>query len=81
MWHYYPMWILDSPGSSCPDFANVEITHVVGKSLMVAAVVMAETLLAENEFALKDGYKINENREILACAWPMGRRRLPEAVR
>ena len=47
---------------------NMEITHVVGKSLMVAAVVMAETLLAENEFALKNGYKINENREILACA-------------
>ena len=55
-----------------PDFANVEITHVVGKSLMVAAVVMAETLLAENEFALKNGYKINENREILACALANG---------
>lgn len=41
------------PGIILPDFANVEITHVVGKSLMVAAVVMAETLLAENEFALK----------------------------
>ncbi len=60
------------PGIILPDFANVEITHVVGKSLMVAAVVMAETLLAENEFALKNGYKINENREILACALANG---------
>lgn len=60
------------PGIILPDFANVEITHVVGKSLMVAAVVIAETLLAENEFALKNGYKINENREILACALANG---------
>lgn len=60
------------PGIILPDFANVEITHVVGKSLMVAAVVMAETLLAENEFALKNGCKINENREILACALANG---------
>lgn len=60
------------PGIILPDFANVEITHVVGKSLMVAAVVMAETLFAENEFALKNGYKINENREILACALANG---------
>ncbi len=60
------------PGIILPDFVNVEITHVVGKSLMVAAVVMAETLLAENEFALKNGYKINENREILACALANG---------
>ncbi|HIY56170.1 MAG TPA: SulP family inorganic anion transporter [Candidatus Dorea merdavium] len=60
------------PGIILPDFVNMEITHVVGKSLMVAAVVMAETLLAENEFALKNGYKINENREILACALANG---------
>ena len=69
------------PGIILPDFANVEITHVVGKSLMVAAVVMAETLLAENEFALKNGYKINENGRSWPVPWPMGRRRLLEAVR
>ena len=35
---------------------------------MIAAVIMSETLLSENNFALKNGYKINENKEILACA-------------
>ena len=35
---------------------------------MIAAVVMAETLLSENNFAMKNGYKIDENQEILACA-------------
>lgn len=55
-------------GLVLPAFGSVELTHVAGRSLMVAAVVMAETLLAENEFALKNGYKIDENREILACA-------------
>ncbi len=35
---------------------------------MIAAVVMAETLLSENNFAMKNGYKIDENQEIFACA-------------
>lgn len=34
-------------------------------SLTVAAVIMAETLLASNSFAQKNGYRINDNREIL----------------
>lgn len=34
---------------------------------MVAVVIMAETLLSENNFAFKNGYKIDDNREILAC--------------
>lgn len=29
---------------------------------------MAETLLAENNFAFKNGYKLNDRQEILACA-------------
>lgn len=33
-------------------------------SLSVAVVIMAETLLAENNFAQKNGYKINDNQEI-----------------
>lgn len=33
----------------------------------MAVVVMAETLLSENNFAFKNGYKIDDNREILAC--------------
>lgn len=35
---------------------------------MVAVVIMAETLLAENNFAFKNGYKLNDRQEILACA-------------
>lgn len=35
-------------------------------SLSVAVVIMAETLLAENNFAQKNGYKINDNQEIFA---------------
>ncbi len=35
---------------------------------MIAVVVMAETLLSENNFAAKNGYKIDDNKEILACA-------------
>ena len=34
---------------------------------MVAVVVMAETLLAENSFAGKNGYKLKIRQEILAC--------------
>ena len=34
----------------------------------MAVVVMAETLLSENNFAFQNGYKIKDNREILACA-------------
>lgn len=35
-------------------------------SLSVAVVIMAETLLAENSFAQKNGYKIDDNQEIFA---------------
>lgn len=51
-----------------PDLSQVEMTHVVGRGLMVAVVVMAETLLSENNFASRNGYQIDENQEILACA-------------
>ena len=37
-------------------------------SLSVAVVIMAETLLAENNFAQKNGYRINDNQELLAFA-------------
>ncbi|HJC62823.1 MAG TPA: STAS domain-containing protein [Candidatus Blautia merdavium] len=56
------------PGFSLPDFRQVDITHAAGRSLTIAVVVMAETLLAENNFASKNHYKIQDNREILACA-------------
>lgn len=37
-------------------------------SLMVATVILAETLLASKQVALKDGYSINANKEVFAYA-------------
>ena len=51
-----------------PKFVEVALTQTVGRGLMVAVVIMAETLLAENNFAFKNGYKLNDRQEILACA-------------
>ena len=51
-----------------PKFGEVALTQTVGRGLMVAVVIMAETLLAENNFAFKNGYKLNDRQEILACA-------------
>lgn len=51
-----------------PQIHRVDLTHAAGRGLMVAVVVMAETLLAENNFAVKNGYKLNIRQEILACA-------------
>lgn len=51
-----------------PDIFAADITQILGTSLTIAVVVMAETLLAENNFAFKNGYKIKDNSEILACA-------------
>lgn len=50
------------------DFSQVDLTHAAGRSLTIAVVVMSETLLAENNFASKNDYKIQDNREILSCA-------------
>ena len=49
-------------------FAGSDLRQALGRSLMIAAVIMSETLLSENNFAMKNGYKIDENQEILACA-------------
>ncbi len=49
-------------------FARIDLRQALGRSLMIAAVIMSETLLSENNFAMKNGYKIDENQEILACA-------------
>ena len=56
------------PDIFIPQFHRVDITHAAGRGLMVAVVVMAETLLAENNFASKNEYKLNIRQEILACA-------------
>lgn len=54
------------PKWSLPDLGMVSLQNIVSISLSVAVVIMAETLLAENNFAQKNGYKIDDNQEILA---------------
>lgn len=49
-----------------PDFSIISIQQTITISLSVAVVIMAETLLAENSFAQKNNYRINDNQEILA---------------
>ena len=51
-----------------PDFTGINLTQAVGRALMVAVVIMAETLLSENNFASKNGYELDDRQEILACA-------------
>lgn len=48
-----------------PDFSAISITKALTSSLTVAVIIMAETLLAEKSFANRNGYKINDNNEIL----------------
>ena len=54
------------PKWSLPDFSAVPLKEAVTISLSVAVVIMAETLLAENSFAQKNRYQIDDNQEILA---------------
>ena len=56
------------PDWSIPDFSAVKVTDIIVISLSVAVVIMAETLLAENNFSQKNGYRIDDNQEILAFA-------------
>lgn len=56
------------PHLQCPQFRSVDLSQAAGRGLMVAVVIMAETLLSENNFAFRNGYKIKDNQEILACA-------------
>ncbi|MDY5180710.1 SulP family inorganic anion transporter [Butyribacter sp.] len=49
-----------------PDFSVLPLRDVIIVSLSVSVVILAETLLAENNFAQKNGYRINDNQEILA---------------
>lgn len=50
------------------EVSGIDFSHVMGRGLMVAIVIMAETLLSENNFAFRNGYQIDDNREILACS-------------
>lgn len=56
------------PHLQCPQFRSVDLSQAAGRGLMVAVVIMAETLLSENNFAFRNGYKVKDNQEILACA-------------
>lgn len=51
-----------------PDISVIPVREAVTISLSVAIVIMAETLLAENSFAQKNCYRINDNQEIFAFA-------------
>lgn len=51
-----------------PDLSVIPVREAVTISLSVAIAIMAETLLAENSFAQKNGYRINDNQEIFAFA-------------
>ena len=57
------------PKWSLPDFSAVPLKEAVTISLSVAVVIMAETLLAENSFAQKNRYQIDDNQEILAFSF------------
>ena len=50
------------PHFQCPQFRSVDLSQAAGRGLMVAVVIMAETLLSENNFAFRNGYKIRENQ-------------------
>ena len=54
------------PTWGLPDLSLIPMKEAITISLSVAVVIMAETLLAENNFAQKNGYQIDDNREILA---------------
>lgn len=56
-----PVW-------SIPSILSVPLAEVVTISLSIAVVIMAETLLAENSFAMKNNYRVDNNQELLAFA-------------
>lgn len=47
-------------------FSVIAPKDAIITSLSVAVVIMAETLLAENSFAQKNGYKLDDNQELFA---------------
>lgn len=53
------------PAWSFPNMDGDILMSVLPNSLTIAVVIMAETLLASNNFANKNGYKLDENNEIL----------------
>lgn len=71
----YGVKTLPKVESGFPDFAFPDLSMISGNgkeiilsSLTIALVIVAETLLSTNNYALKNNYKINSSREILAYA-------------
>lgn len=67
----YGVVMLSKVESGLPSFAlpnpnGIDIKQGLGMSLTIAIVIMAETLLSSNNFAMKNGYRLDDNREILA---------------
>lgn len=54
------------PKIMLPQFHLISFTEALGVSMPIAIVIMAETLLAENSYALKNSYKLDDNRELMA---------------
>lgn len=54
------------PSLIIPNFSAMGIKDGLMDSLPIAVVILAESLLASNNFAMKNNYKIDDNREILA---------------
>ena len=71
----YGVALLPSVPSGLPHFtlpalsaASGHVRTLIASSLSIALVILAETLLSTNDTALKNGDKIDNNREILAYA-------------
>ena len=56
----------DLPSLIVPQIDMRMLPNILTVSLSVAVVIMAETLLAENNFAQRNRYKIDDNQELLA---------------
>lgn len=54
------------PTFRLPDLSVSSVADIAGVSLSVAIVIMSETLLASNNFALKNNYKLDDNQELLS---------------
>lgn len=71
----YGVKLLPKVEAGLPDLTLPDITlifphagEIIVLSLTIALVIMAQTLLASNNYALKYNYKIKNNREVLAYA-------------
>ena len=53
------------PAWSIPEADRGMLSDIIPLSMTIAIVIMAETLLASNNLAQKNGHRLNENREIL----------------